>query len=38
MVYAPPNTKGSLVELKSRYGNFIGGEWSPPRRASTSRT
>ena len=30
MVYAPPNTKGSKVTFKSRYGNFIGGEWREP--------
>ncbi len=28
--YASPNQKGSLVEYKSRYENFIGNEWVPP--------
>jgi hypothetical protein len=30
MVYTPPNQKGSKVQFKSRYGNFIGGEWKEP--------
>ena len=30
MVYVPPNQEGSKVSFKSRYGNFIGGEWVPP--------
>ena len=30
MVYAQPNTTGSKVRFKSRYANFIGGEWMPP--------
>jgi aldehyde dehydrogenase len=30
MVYAPPNQKGSKVSYKSRYGNYIGGEWKEP--------
>ena len=30
MVYAPPNSTGSKVKFKSRYGNFIGGEWKEP--------
>jgi aldehyde dehydrogenase len=30
MVYAPPNTEGSKVKFKSRYGNFIGGEFVAP--------
>ena len=29
-VFAAPGQPGSLVELKSRYENFIGGEWVPP--------
>ncbi|QDG50042.1 aldehyde dehydrogenase family protein [Persicimonas caeni] len=29
--YAFPNTDGSIVNFKSRYENFIGGEWVPPR-------
>ena len=29
-VYAAPGEPGSLVELKDRYENFIGGEWLPP--------
>jgi aldehyde dehydrogenase len=30
MVYAVPNQPGSLISFKSRYANFIGGEWTPP--------
>jgi len=30
MVYAPPNQNGSKVQFKSRYGNYIGGEWKEP--------
>jgi aldehyde dehydrogenase len=30
MRYASPNTKGSKATFKSRYGNFIGGEWKEP--------
>ncbi|MEM6289762.1 MAG: aldehyde dehydrogenase family protein [Myxococcota bacterium] len=30
MVYSAPNTEGSLVNFKSRYGNFIGGEFVEP--------
>jgi aldehyde dehydrogenase len=30
MIYANPNTTGSLVTFKSRYGNYIGGEFVPP--------
>jgi aldehyde dehydrogenase len=26
-----PNEKGSPVQFKSRYGNFIGGEWTAPK-------
>ena len=29
-VYAPPGAEGSVVSYKSRYDNFIGGEWVPP--------
>ena len=29
-VFAAPGQPGSLVELKARYDNFIGGEWVPP--------
>ncbi|QKG84180.1 aldehyde dehydrogenase [Kroppenstedtia pulmonis] len=29
--YKKPNTEGSLVHYKSRYENFIGGEWVPPK-------
>ncbi|QKS73371.1 aldehyde dehydrogenase family protein [Paenalkalicoccus suaedae] len=31
MKYAAPNTKDSLVQFKSRYDNYIGGEWVAPR-------
>ena len=30
MIYANPNTEGSLVSFKPRYDNFIGGEFVPP--------
>lgn len=30
MVYAFPNTQGSVVEFKERYDNYIGGKWTPP--------
>ena len=30
MPYIPPNQPGSKVTFKSRYANFIGGEWCPP--------
>ncbi|OOF06672.1 MULTISPECIES: acetaldehyde dehydrogenase ExaC [unclassified Salinivibrio] len=30
MIYAKPGTEGSVVSFKSRYQNFIGGEWVPP--------
>ncbi len=30
MTYVPPNQPGSKVQFKSRYGNYIGGEWTPP--------
>ncbi|BCM93779.1 long-chain-aldehyde dehydrogenase [Abditibacteriota bacterium] len=30
MIYANPNTEGSLVSFKQRYGNFIGGEFVAP--------
>ena len=30
VVYAPPNTEGSLVSFKPQYENFIGGKWVPP--------
>ena len=29
-IYAHPGTTGSIVELKSRYANFIGGDWVNP--------
>ncbi len=28
--YAQPNQPNAKVSFKSRYGNFIGGEWAPP--------
>ena len=31
MRYAPPGTPGSVVEVKPRYDNFIGGEWVAPK-------
>lgn len=30
MIYANPNTSGAVVNFKSRYENYIGGEWVPP--------
>ncbi len=30
MIYKNPNTDGSVVAFKSRYGNYIGGEFVPP--------
>ncbi|RWZ58806.1 aldehyde dehydrogenase family protein [Halobacillus fulvus] len=30
MVYAFPNTEGSIVSYKERYDNFIGGKWAAP--------
>jgi aldehyde dehydrogenase len=30
MVYVPPGQEGSKVTYKSRYANFIGGEWVAP--------
>ena len=30
MIYANPNTPGSVVSFKPRYDNFIGGEFVPP--------
>src|SRR5690625_684319 len=30
MIYANPNTEGSLVQFKDQYQNFIGGEWVKP--------
>ncbi len=30
MVYVPPNQEGSKMSFKSRYANFIGGEWVAP--------
>ena len=29
-VYAPPGSDGSSIEVKSRYGHYIGGEWVDP--------
>lgn len=30
MIYENPGHRDSKVTFKSRYGNFIGGEWAPP--------
>lgn len=30
MLYQAPGTPGSVINFKSRYGNFIGGEWVAP--------
>ncbi|MFO0736985.1 MAG: aldehyde dehydrogenase family protein [Labilithrix sp.] len=32
MTYKAPNTDGSIVQYKSRYENFIGGEWVRPKK------
>lgn len=29
-VYAKPGSPGALMAFESRYGNFIGGRWTPP--------
>ncbi len=30
MIYAYPGSEGSVVSFKSKYENFIGGQWVPP--------
>ena len=30
MIYAHPGTEGSIVTVKSRYGNYINGDWIAP--------
>jgi aldehyde dehydrogenase len=30
MEYAPPTSKGGKVSFRTRYGNFIGGDWKEP--------
>lgn len=30
MIYAAPGNDGAIVNFKSRYGNFIGGQWLEP--------
>lgn len=30
MIYAQPGDEGSVLTFKSRYDNFIGGQWVPP--------
>ncbi len=30
MIYAKPGTPGAVINLKPRYGNFIGGEFVAP--------
>jgi len=32
MTYVPPNGDGSKVKLRSRWDNYIGGEWVPPKK------
>ncbi|MCB9681214.1 MAG: aldehyde dehydrogenase [Alphaproteobacteria bacterium] len=34
MIHARPNTDGSPVQFKARYGNYIGGAWVPPVRGA----
>ncbi|MBY5990640.1 aldehyde dehydrogenase family protein [Ferrimonas balearica] len=31
MIYAQPGTEGALFQFQSRYANYIGGQWQPPR-------
>lgn len=31
MIYTAPGQAGALVSFKSRYDNFIGGDWVAPR-------
>ncbi len=30
MIYAQPGSQGSLLTIKPRYGNYIGGKFVPP--------
>ena len=30
MIYAQPGTQNSLLTIKPRYGNFVGGQFVPP--------
>ncbi|CAN5924961.1 aldehyde dehydrogenase family protein [soil metagenome] len=30
MTYVPPNQDGAIVKFRSRYENYIGGQWVPP--------
>ena len=30
MIYAQPGSKGAVIDIKTRYENFIGGEWVAP--------
>lgn len=30
MIYANPNTEGSVIQFKEKYDNFIGGKWVAP--------
>ena len=32
MIYPDPNTPESEIQFKSRYENYIGGEWVPPQK------
>jgi len=36
-VYTPPGRPGSVVEVKHRYDNFIGGRWVPPVKGQYSK-
>ena len=38
MLYAKPNPTGSKIQFKSRYANYIGGEWTPPAQGNISKT
>lgn len=38
MIYTAPGQAGALVSFKSRYDNFIGGDWVAPAPAAISRT
>lgn len=38
MIYTAPGQAGALVSFKSRYDNFIGGDWVAPAPVAISRT
>jgi len=36
MRYVPPGQTGSIVAVEPRYGNFVGGKWTPPQEGKYS--